>query len=179
MELDYAPFTPSHLRYRYCPMCTNALGNTWDADGLFRASCSRCGWTYYPPNLYGAVVVITVPGGVVFLFPPGEPAESPAALPAGIAEFGEAPEETAVREAREETGLEVEIVRELGRMFHRESPFGPMLNFFFEARMVGGTLRDGLEGPVRVYAEGTFPTISPNRGGSRLALAAYLALRRS
>jgi 8-oxo-dGTP diphosphatase len=178
VHLAYPAFMPQHLRYRYCPMCTGQLTNLWDADGLFRAQCAACGWTYYPPNVNGVVVVVTTPDGVVFLFPPDEPAESPAALPAGSAEFGETPEEAAVREVREETGLEVEIVNELGRMFTRDSPVGPMLGFLFEARMVGGTLRDGLEGRVAVYREGEFPVISPNRGGSQQALAAYLESRR-
>ena len=177
MDLPYAAFTPPHLRYRHCPMCTGRLIATWDADGLFRPQCAACGWTYYPPNVYGAVVVITTAEGVVFLFPPGEPPETPAALPAGCAEFGETPEEAAVREAREETGLEVELVRELGRGFDRDGDVGPMLKLYFEARMIGGVLRDGAEGRVAICREGAFPAISPNRQGSQAALAAYLASR--
>jgi 8-oxo-dGTP diphosphatase len=177
MELPYLPFTPPHLRHRYCPMCTTSLVATWDTDGLFRPQCPACSWTYYPPNVYGAVVVITTPEEVVFLFPPDEPAETPAALPAGCAEFGETPEEAAVREAREETGLEVALVRELGRGFDRDCDVGPMLKLYFEARMVGGALRDGPEGRVAICPEGAFPAISPNRLGSQEALAAYLASR--
>lgn len=117
MSFAYPPFTPAHLRYRHCPMCTSPLEDTWDADGLFRARCTGCGWLHYPPNGLGVNVVITTPEGVVLLFPPDEPSESPAALPGGRIEFGETPEQAAVREAREETGFEVEVVRELGRWF--------------------------------------------------------------
>ncbi len=41
-------------------------------------------------------------------------------LPGGGSEEGEAPEETAVREVREEVGLEVEIDRLVSRDFHRK-----------------------------------------------------------
>jgi 8-oxo-dGTP pyrophosphatase MutT (NUDIX family) len=178
MSLTYAPFTQPHLQYRYCPMCTGKLADSWDADGLFRPTCADCGWVYYPPNILGVAVVVTTSEGIVFLLPPGEPADTPAALPAGCVEFGETLEDAARREAREETGLEVEIVRELpGRIFRRDLGVGPMLQFGFEARMVGGQFHDSVEGRVAVYREGAYPAISPRRAGSLFAWAAYLASR--
>lgn len=178
MSLAYATFTPAHLRYRHCPMCTGHLIDDWDADGLFRPTCANCGWVYYPPNILGVAVVVTTPEGIVFLLPPGEPPDTPAALPAGCVEFGETLEAAAKRETLEETGLEVEIVRELpGRLFRRDLAVGPMLQFCFEARMVGGQLRDSVEGRVAVFREGEYPVISPRREGSRSAWAAFLASR--
>jgi hypothetical protein len=150
-------------------MCTGHLTDARDADGLFRPTCAACGWVYYPPNILGVAVVVTTPEGIVFLLPPGEPADTPAALPAGCVEFGE---------TLEETGLEVELVRELpGRLFRRDLEVGPMLQFCFEARMVGGQLRDSAEGRVAVFREGDYPQISPRRQGSQYAWAAFLASR--
>lgn len=178
MSLSYASFTPSHLRYRHCPMCAGELVNAWDTDGLFRPTCARCGWVYYPPNVLGVAVVVTTPDGIVFLLPPGEPTDTPAALPAGCVEFGETLEEAARRETREETGLEVEIVQEFpGRLFRRDLGVGPMLQFGFEVRRIGGQLRDGDEGRVVVFREGEYPTISPRREGSLYAWTAFLASR--
>lgn len=178
MDLTYASFTPPHLQYRHCPMCTGHLTDAWDADGLFRPTCANCGWVYYPPNVLGVAVVVTTPEGIVFLLPPGEPADTPAALPAGCVEFGETLEEAAKRETREETGLEVEIIRELpGRLFRRDLDVGPMLQFCFEARMIGGQLRDSVEGRAAVFREGEYPLISPGREGSRYAWTAFLASR--
>jgi 8-oxo-dGTP diphosphatase len=119
------------------------------------------------------MVVITTPEGVVFLLDDA-PQESVAFLPGGIVEYGETPEEAAIREAREETGLQVEIVRTLKRVFFQDFPFGPTLSFIFEARKVGGELREGLEGHPAVFQEREFPVITPARKGSQAALAAYL-----
>ena len=163
MELPYPSFTPVHLRYRHCPLCTAQL---------------VAGWVYYPPTVLGVAVVVTTPAGIVFLLPPEEPPETPAALPAGCVEFGETLEAAARREAREETGLEVTIVRELpGRLFRHVASVGPMLQFGFEARMVGGQLRDSVEGRVAIFRKGSEPIISPRREGSRYFWAAYLASR--
>ena len=151
VSLAYPSFMPAHLRYRHCPLCTGPLIEAWDSDGLFRPTCTGCGWIYYPPNILGVAVVVTSPEGIVFLLPPGEPAEAPAALPAGCVEFGETLEDAAQREVREEIGLEVEIVRELpGRLFRPDLAVGPMLQFGFEARVVGGQLRDSVEGRVAI-----------------------------
>ena len=59
MTVDYPSFMPAHMRYRSCPMCTGALANVTDLDGLTRYACGTCGWVYYPCNLQGVVVVIT------------------------------------------------------------------------------------------------------------------------
>ena len=59
-------------------------------------------------------------------------------LPGGGAEPGESPDETAIREVREETGLDVQIVRLTGA-YYEANPGpnqGPLLHFVFLARQV-------------------------------------------
>lgn len=167
---------PEHLRYRYCPLCKGDLTGSLDEEGIARARCSLCGWTHYPCNVQLVNLVITTSEGLVFLFPADAPPDAPAALPGGVVEYGETPEQAAIREAREETGLEVDVARCLARVFYPDFPFGPSLAFMFEARMIGGTLRDGLEGRVGIFKEGEFPAIAARRKGSRRALATYLAI---
>lgn len=61
-----------------------------------------------PRNPYPTVdVVIEVEGGVVLVERRNEPKGW--ALPGGFVDYGEAPEDAARREAREETGLDVEL----------------------------------------------------------------------
>ena len=64
-------------------------------------------------------------------------------LPGGGAEPDESPDETALREILEETGLEVEIERLTGVYYEAEprpgSRQGPLLHFVFRARATGTT----------------------------------------
>jgi 8-oxo-dGTP diphosphatase len=55
-------------------------------------------------------------------------------LPGGLGEQGEAPDETAVRELLEETGLAGELERLTGVYFEPDHDFGPMLHFVFRCR---------------------------------------------
>jgi len=74
-------------------------------------------------------------------------------LPGGAIEPDEQPEEAAVRETEEESGLQVEIVRLLGvfggpeyRITYGNGDKTAYVPIVYEARVVGGTARpDGLE----------------------------------
>ena len=59
-------------------------------------------------------------------------------LPAGGIEPNETPAQAAVREAREETGYEIEIVRAVGEYWRPQMPDGGVLFYVFEGRVTGG-----------------------------------------
>lgn len=59
-------------------------------------------------------------------------------LPAGRVEVGETIKNAAVRETKEETGYDVEIIREL-KNFHEEGE--KAVKHIFEAKVVGGDLK--------------------------------------
>ena len=130
-------------------------------------------------DYHGALVVIETPGGeIVFIHPPGAPAEAPASLPSNPCEPGEEPADGAVRMAREMTGLEVEIVREFVTFIQPGTPTGTMCAHGYLARVTGGSmLAEGPEGPVRAYPLRALPAIVPVRVANQRVLSAYLGQR--
>lgn len=65
------------------------------------------------------------------------------ALPAGFQDLDESPAEAAIREIREETGIEVVIRRLLDLLFIPDDPRKPANVAVFLCRAIGGELRAG------------------------------------
>jgi ADP-ribose pyrophosphatase YjhB (NUDIX family) len=175
--LSYPDNLLPRLRYRFCPICTAQLvQRIINDDSTPRVCCPACGWVHYPTNVIGVCTVVNHQGGIVAILPARSPADMPAAFPAGHCEYGESPEQVAVREVLEETGLIVEIERCLGWHFNPQASYpGPNVTFFFEAQSRGGELRGSDEGQVAVFPLAQVPQIAPTRKGSTRAMQLYLA----
>ncbi len=76
-------------------------------------TCPRCGyqWKVYHNPLPTVDIIIELTGGKVVLVKRKNPPQG-WALPGGFVDYGESLEEAAVREAREETGMEVKLKRQ-------------------------------------------------------------------
>ncbi|MGI9611826.1 MAG: NUDIX hydrolase [Acidimicrobiales bacterium] len=80
-------------------------------------------------------------------------------LPGGGIDWGEPPEDAAVREVHEETGLDVSITGSVGvysMIWDRslERPYGPVhaLSIIYTAEVVGGTLTNEVDGSTDLAA---------------------------
>ena len=178
-KLDYPDKVIEAFRFQFCPMCkTQLTRKVLFDDDLPLVTCPSCKWINTRSNLTAAVSVVTCEEGIATILPIKLPPESPAALPAGLIEYGESPEEAAIRETREETGLEAEIVKCLGWYFLRSFAGwpGPLTYFMYEAKVIGGKLQGSDEGKARIYPLEAFPdVVCPERAGSWKAITTYLA----
>ena len=72
-----------------------------------------------------------------------EPRRGSWGIPAGFMEYGEHPERTAVREAKEETGLIVRLSGLFGVYAGRDDPRTRAVLILYRAKIAGGRLKAG------------------------------------
>jgi NAD+ diphosphatase len=119
--------------HHYCGKCGQP---TTKKDGQFAMACAPCNLLFYP-RIAPAVMVLVLRGDAILL------ARSPHFTPgvfsalAGFVEAGETLEQCAIREVREEVGIEITNLR----YFQSQSwPFPNSLMVAFTADYVSGTL---------------------------------------
>ncbi len=93
------------VRNSHCAFCGHRFESL---DLAWPRRCTQCGSVSYLNPLPVAVLVIPVGQGVLTIRRTIEPRKGSLALPGGFIEVGERWQEAAVREAREETGLEID-----------------------------------------------------------------------
>ncbi len=126
----------------YCPRCGMAM-ETADVGGRAREVCPTCGFILYRNPVPGAGVLVEMERGIVLVQRGQPPFVGWWALPAGYIEADESVEQAAVRECKEETGLDVELLELFGVYSFPEGPVQSGIIIFYRARPVGGDLRAG------------------------------------
>jgi ADP-ribose pyrophosphatase YjhB (NUDIX family) len=101
------------LPYRYCPVCGAALElRTLKATEPSRLVCVRCGFVFYlDPKVAVGTIIRDEHNQVVLVRRAIEPGYGKWVFPGGYVDRGEPVLAAAIREAREETGLEIRIER--------------------------------------------------------------------
>lgn len=131
---------------RYCPRCATPLAPRPDGERL-RPTCPACGYVHYVNPVVAAGTLVERDGRLLLVRRGVPPGEGRWGLPAGYAEADETPEQAAVRETREESGLEVTITELLSVL-----PFGGQ----------------GLPSGVLILYGATAPTGEPRPGDDAL-----------
>jgi ADP-ribose pyrophosphatase YjhB (NUDIX family) len=100
---------------RFCALCGSEMRmRTVLPDHKRFKVCSRCGFVYFPgPKLVAGCLVIDA-GRVLLLRRGLEPQIGKWTFPGGYVDLGESPAEAALRETREEVGMQVVLGRVLG-----------------------------------------------------------------
>ncbi len=142
----------------YCPYCAHELEKMF-VDGRERAVCSACRVVLYRDPKMVVAVVVEDQGRILLVRRGVEPGIGSWCLPSGFVEYDEGPEEAAVRECREETGLEIEITGLLGvHPFDDAQRHKKGALIAYAARHADGQLRPGDDATeVAFFASDQFP----------------------
>lgn len=95
--------------FKYCPKCKAEL----DLKSNF-ASCSQCNFLYYQNPAPCTVLLFHKEGEILLAKRAIEPNKGFWDVPGGFIAYGETAEDSALREAKEETNLNTKIVKYLG-----------------------------------------------------------------
>jgi 8-oxo-dGTP diphosphatase len=145
---------------RFCPYCASPLAPA-DDHGTLRPTCVPCSFVAYQNPAPAAGVILAEDGRLVLVRRRWEPKAGLWCLPSGFMEYHETPEETAIREAREETGLEVAIESLHGAYRGGDDPRTRVVLLVYRARVVGGRLRAGDDArAVRRFALDELPELA-------------------
>jgi ADP-ribose pyrophosphatase YjhB (NUDIX family) len=127
-----------------------------EKNGLHCPQCNTMVKEYRNP-FPTADIIIEQDEGIVLILRRNEPRQW--AIPGGFCDYGESLEEAAVREAREETGLDVELIEQ----FHtysdpRRDPRQHNITTVYIARAIGGTLgaQDDAQ-DIGIFSEDNLP----------------------
>lgn len=131
----------AHCGYRFCPLCGTELVER-EVDGLPRMVCpdKSCGFVYYQNPIPAAGAIIVKDDQVLLVKRAHPPRIGWWCFPAGFMEWNEHPEQTALREVREETGLEVRLKSFFEVYSGDDDPRTNAILLLYLADIVGGTL---------------------------------------
>jgi len=146
-----------NVEHLFCPHCGTEMEQA-EVAGRMRHVCPACGYVLYRNLLPAVGVLAEMEGGIVLVKRREEPFAGWWALPAGYIEADESVEQAAVRECREETGLEVELLELFGVYSFPEGPGPPGMIVFYRARPIGGELQAGDDAQdVAVFVQDELP----------------------
>jgi 8-oxo-dGTP diphosphatase len=163
---------------RFCPRCAGTLeSRSIKAGDQPRLVCEACGFVFYldPKVAVGTIIRVT-DHGIVLCRRAIHPGYGRWVFPGGYVDRGEQLEEAAVREAREECGLEVRLD---GLVSIHSYPGHTTVVVVYGATAVGGALtvadEESLE--VGVFGADTIPWDNLAFDSTHEALGAYFGSR--
>jgi ADP-ribose pyrophosphatase YjhB (NUDIX family) len=133
----------------YCPSCGNPTTRKF-VHGRDRPVCDHCGRIHFEEPKVAAGALVIQEGKVLLVRRIMEPKRGMWSLPAGFVDADEDPAAAAIREVREETGMDIEIEGLLDVFHGKEHPSGASIVIIYtgsvrSGKMVAGDDVDGVE----------------------------------
>ncbi len=127
----------------YCNHCGKQLSTDF-LDGKHRQVCTGCKTVYYEnPLPVASVVLVNQKREVLLVRRAKEPFKDMWCCPIGFAETGESIEDAALRELKEEAGVDGKVIQLLDVGSHINPMYGELLIVTFEVEKAGGTEKAG------------------------------------
>jgi ADP-ribose pyrophosphatase YjhB (NUDIX family) len=162
----------------FCPRCGSPLSDKF-REGRTRRFCDRCRQPVYENAIPATCIIVSSPPDHVLLVKRNiEPKFGHWCLPGGFMELGETPEQCALRELEEETGLTGRIEMLLGAASTPNRQYGNVLMLGFLVTRISGSIRPGGDVSEATYFRyEALPEIAFNshRRFIRIYFAAYKA----
>lgn len=130
------------MSFEFCPRCGSRLLEKF-LDGRIRQTCPECQFVLYQNPLPASAVILEEEGKVLLVKRKYEPKVGAWTLSAGFIEIDETPEEAAVRETLEETGLDVKIIDLFDVQGVCESAIDNVVLIVYLVLRTGGKLKPG------------------------------------
>ncbi len=130
-------------KVRFCPLCGSEMKPRIVLPDRKRFKvCDRCGFVYFPGPKLVAGCLITANGRVLLLRRGIEPQVGKWTFPGGYVDLGETPAAAALRETREETGMQVQLGRVLGVYADPAAPIVAVVVYMAKAGIEQASVTD-------------------------------------
>ncbi len=163
----------------YCQLCGRYLIERYiEHEGRVRYQCEACGFIHYINPRVVTSIIIECDGRVLLQQRAMEPGQGLWTFPGGFLEVGETPEAGAVRETKEEVGIEVSLNGLLG-VYSRPHAGIVLVVYTGRSKSADAIVGDAESTAVRWFAPEEIPWAELAFDTTESALRDWMARRRA